>query len=170
MSDHTATPSIWRDAAFRAYLGSTGFSGMALAMQQLLLSWILIGILELPADQVGLIQAVIGLPGVLLMLAGGASADRNDARQMLIRIYLVAPIFPLFLVLMEQWQLLGVASVITWGLGITVVQSYSMPGQQALLNRIAGQNIQQGVTAATAMGFVVQVVGLVLAGQIDNVG
>ena len=170
MSDHTATPSIWRDAAFRAYLGSTGFSGMALAMQQLLLSWILIGILELPADQVGLIQAVIGLPGVLLMLAGGASADRNDARQMLIRIYLVAPIFPLFLVLMEQWRLLGVASVITWGLGITVVQSYSMPGQQALLNRIAGQNIQQGVTAATAMGFVVQVVGLVLAGQIDNVG
>ena len=45
-----------------------------------------------------------------------------------------------------------------------------MPGQQALLNRIAGQNIQQGVTAATAMKFVVQVVGLILAGQIDNVG
>ena len=170
MPDHTTKPSIWRDAAFRAYLGSSGFSGMALAMQQLLLSWILIGILGLPADQVGLIQAVIGLPGVLLMLAGGASADRNDARQMLIRIYLVAPIFPLFLVLMEQWQLLGVASVITWRLGMTVVQSYSMPGQQALLNRIAGQNIQQGVTAATAIGFVVQVVGLVLAGQIDNVG
>ena len=104
------------------------------------------------------------------MLAGGASADRTDARQMLIRIYLVAPIFPLFLVLMEQWHLLGVASVITWGLGMTVVQSYSMPGQQALLNRIAGQNIQQGVTAATAIGFVVQVVGLILAGQIDNVG
>ena len=170
MSDQTKTVSIWREAAFRAYLGSTGFSGMALAMQQLLLSWILIGILALPADQVGLIQAVIGLPGVLLMLAGGASADRTDARQMLIRIYLVAPIFPLFLVLMEQWHLLGIASVITWGLGMTVVQSYSMPGQQALLNRIAGQNIQQGVTAATAIGFVVQVVGLILAGQIDNVG
>ena len=88
MSDHTTKPSIWRDAAFRAYLGSSGFSGMALAMQQLLLSWILIGILELPADQVGLIQAVIGLPGVLLMLAGGASADRNDARQMLSLIHI----------------------------------------------------------------------------------
>jgi hypothetical protein len=71
---------------------------------------------------------------------------------------------------MEQWHLLGIASVITWGLGMTVVQSYSMPGQQALLNRIAGQNIQQGVTAATAISFVVQVVGLILAGQIDNVG
>ena len=170
MSEQTTEASIWRNSAFRAYLGSTGFSGMALAMQQLLLSWILIGILELPADQVGLIQAVIGLPGIFVMLAGGASADRTDARQMLIRIYLVAPIFPLFLVLMEQWQFLGVVSVIIWGLGMTVVQSYSMPGQQALLNRIAGNNIQQGVTAATAVGFIVQVVGLILAGQIDNVG
>ena len=34
--------SVWRSGAFRAYLGSTGFSGMALAMQQLLLSWILV--------------------------------------------------------------------------------------------------------------------------------
>ena len=170
MSDNNRGPSIWRSEAFRAYLGSTGFSGMALAMQQLLLSWILIGILKLPADQVGLIQAVIGLPGVFLMLAGGASADRVDARRMLIRIYLLAPLFPLFLVLMEQWQFLGVVSVLFWGLGMTVVQSFSMPGQPALLKRIAGSQIQQGVTAATAIGFVVQVVGLVLAGQIDEVG
>ena len=158
------------------YMGScvprlSGFHGFryGVAMQQLLLSWILIGILKLPADQVGLIQAVIGLPGVFVMLAGGASADHADARRMLIRFYLLAPI-PLFLVLVEQWQLLGVASVIFWGLGMTVVQSASMPGQQALLNRIAGKNIQQGVTAATAIGFVVQVVGLILAGQIDTVG
>ncbi len=170
MTTQNSDVSIWRNSAFRAYLGSTGFSGMAMAMQQLLLSWILIGILFLPADQVGLIQAVIGLPGVLLMLAGGASADRQDARRLLIRIYLLAPVFPLFLVLMEQWQWLGVASVIFWGLGMTVVTSYSMPGQQALLNRIAGDNIQQGVTAATGIGFVVQVVGLILAGQIDTVG
>lgn len=170
MSEQNPGPSIWRNESFRAYLGSTGFSGMALAMQQLLLSWILIGILKLPADQVGLIQAVSGLPGVFLMLAGGAIADRVDARWMLIRIYLLAPLFPLFLVFMEQWQWLGVASVLFWGLGMTIVQSFSMPGQQTLLNRIAGDQIQQGVTAATAIGFVVQVVGLVLAGQIDEVG
>lgn len=170
MSEQEIDATIWRNSAFQAYLGSTGFAGMALAMQQLLLSWILIGILQLPAGQVGLIQAVIGLPGVFLMLAGGASADRTDARPTLIRIYLFAPLFPLFLALMEQLQWLGVVSIIFWGLGMTVVQSFSMPGQQALLNRIAGKNIQQGVTAATAIGFVVQVVGLILAGQIDNVG
>jgi len=51
-----------------------------------------------------------------------------------------------------------------------VVQSYSMPGQQAILNRLTSSSVQQGVTAATAMGFVVQVVGLILAGQIDTLG
>ena len=143
---------------------------MALAMQQLLLSWMLIGILQLPADQVGLIQAIIGIPGVLLMLMGGASADRTDPRSMLIKVYFVAPILPIFLIFMEMYQWLGVATVTLWGLGMSVVQSYSMPGQQAILNRLTSSSVQQGVTAATAMGFVVQVVGLILAGQIDTLG
>ncbi|MBT5334115.1 MAG: hypothetical protein HOL49_08950, partial [Gammaproteobacteria bacterium] len=166
----TQTQSIWQNPGFRAYLGSTGFSGMALAMQQLLLSWMLIGILQLPADQVGLIQAIIGIPGVLLMLMGGASADRTDPRSMLIKVYFVAPILPIFLIFMEMYQWLGVATVTLWGLGMSVVQSYSMPGQQAILNRLTSSSVQQGVTAATAMGFVVQVVGLILAGQIDTLG
>jgi predicted MFS family arabinose efflux permease len=143
---------------------------MALAMQQLLLSWILIGILDLPADQVGVVQALIGLPGIVLMLMGGASADQTDARQLLVRIYFIAPVLPLFLLLMEQWQWLGVATVTLWGLGMSVVQSYSMPGQQAILNRVSGSSVQQGVTVATAIGYLVQVIGLGLAGQIDRLG
>jgi len=162
--------SIWQNPGFRAYLGSTGFSGMALAMQQLLLSWMLIGILQLPADQVGLIQAIIGIPGVVLMLMGGASADRSDPRSMLIKVYFVAPILPIFLIFMEMYQWLGVATVTLWGLGMSVVQSYSMPGQQAILNRLTSSSVQEGVTAATAIGFVVQVAGLILAGQIDTLG
>ena len=143
---------------------------MALAMQQLLLSWMLIGILQLPADQVGLIQAIIGIPGVVLMLMGGASADRSDPRSMLIKVYFVAPILPIFLIFMEMYQWLGVATVTLWGLGMSVVQSYSMPGQQAILNRLTSSSVQQGVTAATAIGFVVQVAGLILAGEIDTLG
>ncbi len=120
-------PTIWENTQFRAYLGGTALSGMGLAMQQLLLSWILIGILELPANQVGLIQALIGIPGVFLMLMGGAIADRADPRNFLIGIYLVAPVFPVFLVAMELAGWFHVWSVIVWGLGMSVVQSYSMP-------------------------------------------
>ena len=103
-------------------------------------------------------------------MSGGASADRRDARSLLIWLYLVAPVFPIALIFAEQWYGLNVLWVMIWGLGISVVQSYSMPGQQAIMNRIAGDKVQQGVTAATAIGFVVQVVGLTLAGLIDSLG
>ena len=90
---------------------------MALAMQQMLLSWILIGILLLPADLVGRIQALIGLPGVLLMLLGGAAADRRDPRNSLIVIYLLAPVFPIFLITMEAAGWFAVWSVVIWAHG-----------------------------------------------------
>ena len=162
--------SIWQRSEFRSYLGTTGFSGMALAMQQLLVSWILIGILLLPADQVGFIQALIGIPGILVMLIGGASADRVDARWLLIKVYMIAPVFPLYLVYVEQSGSLSILTVTLFGLGMGVVSSYSMPAQQALLNRVSGSQVQEAVTAASAIGFIVQIVGLIIAGQMEIIG
>ncbi len=161
---------MWQNSQFRAYLGNTGFAGLGLAMQQLLLSWSLIGILELPADEVGLLQGLIGIPAVFLMLLGGARSDNSDPKKLLIAAYLLAPVFPLFLIAMDYNDWFNVWSVMVWALGIGVIQAVSTPAQQAILNRITEHNLQQGVTAATAVGFVVQVVGLVLAGQLDQVG
>ena len=93
---------IWQQQEFRLYLGSTAFAGIAFAMQQLLLSWILIGILELPATQVGMIQAAVGIPGLFVMLLGGARADDRDPRLLLIRVYSYAPLLPLFLIVYNK--------------------------------------------------------------------
>jgi MFS family permease len=162
--------SIWANRGFRAYLHSTAFTGMAFAMQQLLVSWLLIGVLLLPADRVGFLQAMIGLPGIFLMLWGGASADRRDPRRLLIQAYAVAPVFPLLLLLADYSGALTVWPVLLFGLGMSVVMSFSMPAQQAILNRVSGKDIQRGVSASTAVGFLVQVTGLMLAGQMDSVG
>jgi len=156
---------------FRAYLGSTGFVGLAFAMQQLLISWLLIGVLLLPADRVGLLQALMAIPGLFLMLWGGASADRSDSRTLLLRVYLFAPLLPLFLIAIVGMNQLAEWSVVLWGLGMSTVISFSMPAQQAILNRVAAaDDIQKGVSIATAIGFLVQIVGLFLAGQLDNIG
>ena len=162
--------SIWSQPTFHAYLASVGFSGVAIAMQQLLLSWILIGILELPADRVGIIQAAAGIPGLFLLLLGGASADRQDPRALLIRIYLFGPILPLALTGMVAGGFLNVWTVLLWALGMGIVTSYSSPAQQAILNRIAENDVQRAVTASTVAGYLVQVVGLAVAGQIDRAG
>ncbi len=161
---------IWRQPLFRTYMGSTGFSGMALAMQQLMLSWVLIGIMERPADEVGIIQAVIGIPSIFLMLIGGAQSDSRDPRDLLMLVYLVSPIFPVFLFFVDASVGLAIWSVMIWGLGVSIVQALSLPAQQAILNEISGPSVQQGVTIATVIGMAVQVVGLILAGQMEIVG
>jgi hypothetical protein len=165
-----AADNIWRNPGFRIYLGSTAFSGVAFAMQQLLLSWILIGILELPATQVGMIQALAGIPGIFLMLLGGASADGRDPRALLIQVYSIAPIMPLLLIAIINVNQLNIWPVIIWALGMSVVISYSSPAQQAILSRVAGQDIQKAVSATTTIGFLVQMLGLSVAGTMDELG
>ena len=167
MSGNTA---FWRRADFQLYLSSTAFTGIAFAMQQLLLAWILIGILELPATQVGLIQATVGIPGIFLMLLGGAKADGVDPRALLIKVYLLAPLFPLFLIAVVFFEQLSVLSVLLWALCMSIVISYSSPAQQAILNRVAGEDLQKAVSAATAISFIVQIIGLAVAGTMEVIG
>ena len=162
--------SLWQNSQFSIYLGTTAFTGTATAMQQLLLSWLLVGILLLPADQVGMVQALIGLPGIVLMLWGGASADRTDARSFLLKVYAVAWLFPLALFGMTEIGLLNIWTVSLFGIVMSTAISFSSPAQQAILNRVVGTEVQRGVTAATAVGFIVQMLGLILAGQMEIVG
>ena len=162
--------AIWQNSEFKLYLGSTAFSGIAFAMQQLLLSWTLIGILEVPASQVGLIQAAAGIPGIFVMLLGGVRADDTDPRTLLIRVYLFAPVLPLFLITVVQLQQLSIQAILLWALGMSFCVSYSSPAQQTILNRIASSSVQKAVSAATAVGFLVQIFGLGIAGTIDKFG
>ena len=104
------------------------------------------------------------------MLLGGASADRADPRLMLIRIYAVAWVIPLLLVTLVEFDLFNVWTVMLFGLGISTVTAYTSPAQQAVLSRVAGNDIQRAVTISTAIGFLVQIVGLMIAGQMERVG
>ncbi len=166
----SANRTIWQNSQFQSYLGSTAFSGVAFSMQYLLLSWLLIGVLLLPADRVGMIQAIMGIPGIFLLLWGGASADRTDPRSILVKVYIIAPVLPIFLLVVEQGQWLNVWMVTLWGLAMSVITSFSSPAQQAILNRVSGTNLQQGVAASTAIAFLVQMLGLGMAGQMDRLG
>ena len=141
-----------------------------MAMQQLLITWLLVGILMLPATQVGAIQALIGLPGIALMLWGGAVADRTDPRGLLIQVYSLAWLFPIALFTAVQLDLLNIWSVSVFGLAMSTAIAYASPSQQAILNRIAGSQVQRGVTLSTIASFLVQIIGLAISGQMENVG
>jgi predicted MFS family arabinose efflux permease len=166
----TAPGSIWGLPSFRSYLGASSATTLSFSMQQLLISWLLIGVLHTDPEQVGISQAIIGIPGLFLMLWGGASADRVDPRGLLIRIYAVSILPPLLLIAVARLDLLGYWTVTLWALLMSVAMSFQTPAQAAMLNRSAGVRVQEAVTAAPAVGFVMQVLGLALAGQLDRVG
>ena len=162
--------SIWRNRAFRSYIVASSATVFAFSMQQLLISWLLIGVLDTPADRVGLSQALVGIPGLFIMLWGGAAADRVDPRGLLIRVYAVTPLVPLLLIGIDGSGYLNFWTVTFWALLMSVANSFSNPAQAAILNRSSGRRVQEGVTASTAVMLVVQVIGLSLAGQLERVG
>ena len=174
MNDTAASPtadaSLWQNREFRSYLGATAFTGIAFSMQQLLISWMLVGILLLPAGRVGATQAIIGIPGLFLMLWGGATADRIDPRGLLIKVYSLAWLIPLGLALSARNHLLNVWMVMAFGLAMSTAISFTNPAAQSILNRVAGRQVQRGVTASTAITFMMQIVGLSLAGQMGRLG
>ncbi|MGA1370497.1 MAG: MFS transporter [Pseudomonadales bacterium] len=162
--------SIWRLPGFPNYLGASAATTLAFSMQQLLVSWLLSGVLHVEPARVGGAQAIIGGPGLFLMLWGGVSADRADPRGLLIRVYVLSMLPPLLLVGLSHLELLSFWSVTLTALLMSVATSFQTPAQSAILNRSAGPRVQEAVTAATALTFVVQVVGLSIAGQLEAIG
>jgi Transmembrane secretion effector len=53
-------------------------------MQQVLFAWLVVGELNAPARWVGIAQSASMIPNFLLILLGGAVADRTDRRGLLI--------------------------------------------------------------------------------------
>jgi hypothetical protein len=162
--------SIWRSEQFRYYVASTSFVGFSFAMQTLLVSWLLIGVLNTPPDRVGFAQAIIGVPGLFLMLWGGVSADRVNPRTLMTRMYGFAVVPPLAFAAVVIGGYLSFWAVTMWAVSMGVVTSYAAPAHAATMNRVAGSQVQEGVTASTAFGFIVQLCGLALAGQMEVIG
>ena len=131
--------SLWQNPKFIAYMGSTTFFNAGFSMQQLIISWLLVGVLLLPGDEVGLIQAAMGVPGLFLMLWGGASADNKDPRSILLNVYSITWLFPLVLATCVYFDLLNIWSILLFGLAISTTTSFSSPAQQAILNHVAGR-------------------------------
>ncbi len=151
-------------------MGALACSSAGFAMQQVLLAGLLIGVLGQTAGRVGALQAAVGLPGVVIMLWGGASADRADPRSMLNRVFGAAAVIPLLLVLAIALDGFNVWTVTAWGLGLSAAMSFSGPAQQAVLSRIAGRDLQRGVSLATAITMFTYTFGLGIAGQLDRIG
>lgn len=159
-----------RATGFRWFLMNTGSWFGAWGMQQVLFSWIVVGELQASGDWVGLAQTSIMLPSLVLLMAGGAVADRTDPRRVLMLLHLLAAIPMLALAALSALGHLDMGLLILYAFSIGTLQAFTMPARDLLLSRVAGENMMRSVTAMTAVQFGMQAVGTLLAAGARFVG
>src|SRR5882672_12381292 len=83
--EHAPPPERDRGVAFYGwFIAGVSSWFTAVGMQSVLFSWLVVGVLHAKAEWVGITQSAMMLPSLLLILLGGAVADRYDRRTLLI--------------------------------------------------------------------------------------
>src|SRR5262245_52224872 len=154
---------IWYVAGVGAWFGAFG-------MQQVQFSWLLVGELHAEARWVGVAQGASMIPNFLLILLGGAVADRSDRRRLLMRLHLSATLLALGLVAVVAGGVLSLGLLIAYALAIGCLTAFVMPTRDALLSEVAGENLMRAVTALTLVQWSAQGLGTLVGGGARWVG
>ena len=85
------------------------------------------------------------VPNFLLLLLGGALADRRDRRALLIRLHLLATAFALGLVAVVAGGALSLGGLIAYALCIGSVGAFVIPARDALLSEVIDRYICESV-------------------------
>jgi hypothetical protein len=141
---------------------ATWFGGLGL--QQVMLPWLVAGELEASAEWIGLVQTANMLPGLVLLIVGGAVADRRDPRSMLTLLHVLATLPPLALATAIGQDSLSISVVVLCALAMGSLNAFSNPARDSLLSEVAGSDVARAVTGLTIAQFGSQGVGMLVAG------
>jgi MFS family permease len=139
-------------------------------MQSVLFSWLVVGVLHAKAEWVGIAQSAMMLPSLVLILLGGAVADRHDRRTLLIILHLIATLLSASLVASVASGKLSLSVLLVYALSMGSVQAFVMPARDALLSEVAGPNLMRAVTGLTLTQWGTQALGSLIAGTARWVG
>jgi MFS family permease len=157
-------------SAFPWYLTSSSLWMAAMSLQGFLITWMLVGILNTPADQVGYGRALIEIPGLLILVFSGILADRTDSRRLLITMHLAIAVPSIAIAFAVHAGFLSFWLVVAFGIAISGLQAVSDPARQSMLSRVTRTDIQRTVTVMTIVTSLAGLAGVWLGGQLDRVG
>jgi predicted MFS family arabinose efflux permease len=157
-------------SAFPWYLTSSSLWMAAMSLQGFLITWMLVGVLQIPADRVGFGRAVIEMPGLVILLIGGILADRSDGRRLLVGMHLAIAVPSLVVAAIAGVGLLSFWTVVAFGVTVSSLQAASDPARQSILSRVTRTDIQRTVTVMTIITSMAGLGGVWLGGQLDRFG
>ncbi|MCO1334034.1 MFS transporter [Microbulbifer sp. OS29] len=157
-----------------------GYSGTSLAtgLQVILLPWIALTIVDLPALQLGWIQASVLLPNLVFLLFGGALADRRDPARVSSMACFGLALCHSALLMYFTFQVLTLPILMLYGICLGVCSAFLQPARDNLVQRSArnrrGQASERGVQKTVTWMMLAQyggqAVGMLLASRFDQWG
>ncbi len=154
----------------RWYLTSTAFYLIPGGIQQVLFPWLVVVYLHESAMRVGFAQMAGQLPMLVLILFGGLLGDRVNQRSLLINLHMIMIVPPLLMVFIVASGYLQYELLVAWAILGGTLGAFVQPARDAMLNRVAGSNIQRVVTISVGVQFGIQIIGFALGSTADTVG
>jgi MFS family permease len=155
---------------FYWYMAGRGCYFTAFGIQSVLFAWLLAIGLQESAERIGVAQMLQNLPLLVLLLFGGAIADRSDCRRLLMRLQMLLTVPPLALLLLEATGGLDFLALALYGIAVGTLGAFVIPARDSLLTKVSSAEIQRGVTMMMLVQFGGQLTGILLAGTAGRVG
>ena len=168
LPDENFRPDLaWYMSGIWLYFSAAGIQGV-------MFPWLIAIVLHEPSTRVGFAQMTMMLPMLILTLFGGALADRMELRSHLRRLQIMQMVPPILLGIIIYTGHLSYGVMIFFGVILGILGAYVMPTRDAMLTRVAINNlrgnIQRGVAMSLSGQFLGQVVGFLIGGTAMIVG
>lgn len=132
--------------------------------------WLIAVHLNESAERVGIAQMAGMLPGLVLTLVGGLVGDRVDQIRLLRNAHLLAAFPALGLALLIGSQSVSYELILSYAIIGGIIGSIAQPARDALLSRVAGDDVQRTVTMVIGLQFGIQIIGFGFGGLADRLG
>ncbi len=156
---------VGRSRELANFLVGTGSWFGAFGLHGVLFSSLLVVYLEESEVRVGAAQSAVMLPALLLILVGGAVADRRDRRRLMMLVHGVGVLVTLALSLAVQSGSLGYGGVITYALCLGTAQAFGNPARDSMLSEVVRGDLGRAVASMTLIQWGSQALGA-LAGSL----
>ncbi len=155
-----------KNREYRYLWGGQAISHLGDQFHLVALTWLVLAVTHDPL-QLGLVLAVAGIPRAVLMLAGGAIADRLSPRLVMLTSDLIrflisgAVVLAIFTGQIQLWMIYGLA------LAFGTVSGFFLPAAEATLPRVVGRDQLEGGNSLMMIATqVAQFIGPALAGTL----
>jgi predicted MFS family arabinose efflux permease len=141
-----------------------------MSLQGFMFTWLLVGVLERPAHEVGFARSLAEFPPLLVLFLGGMLGDRVNGRTFLAAMHVLMALPPLLIATVYGIDQLGYWWVVLFGVLMASIQALSDPARQSMLSRVARLDTQRAVTVMTISTTLVGISGFYLGGRLDVLG